>query len=413
MLFLEFIQNRLKKYEIEKILIAYSGGIDSHVLLHLLAKYRAKHPSLKLRAVHVNHKVNSSASDWQTHCEKICEALSINLTTKAIIPPDKVNEAKLRDLRYQVFTDLITTGEYLLTAHSKTDQAETVLLQLLRGAGPTGLAAMPEIANFNRGYLLRPLLNVTRDEIIVYAEENHLQWIEDDSNNNIRFDRNFLRQKIFPPLIERWPGMEETITRSAKHCANANKVLDEVARQDLQLVMNSNHTLAIDKLLKLSVERQANVLRTWIRFMDLPLPSQIKIKQIQKEVLIAREDANPLVTWKKAEVRRYRNELFAMQPLIKYDVTLVIDWNASQDLQLPNNCGVIKAIPEYANKNCQLRFRHGGEQIKIDGRAGTHSVKKLMQEYGIPPWLRDRAPLLYVDGELVKIISPLNLCPHH
>lgn len=204
-----------------KFLIAYSGGMDSHVLLHSIHDLRRQNPLLKIRAVHIHHGLNPNADYWVKHCSAICEQLNIELIVKTInVKKNKHSlEALARELRYQEFIKIINTDECLLTAHHADDQAETLLLQLFRGGGPKGLAAMPKYKNFAQGSFLRPLLEFSRKDLYDYACKNQLNWIEDDSNENIGHDRNFVRHKLMPIITERWPGILTTLARSAEHCA--------------------------------------------------------------------------------------------------------------------------------------------------------------------------------------------------
>jgi tRNA(Ile)-lysidine synthase len=221
-------------------------------------------------------------------------------------------EAVARDLRYQELAQLLDKDECVLTAHHADDQAETVLLQLFRGSGTKGLAAMPEHKGFMQGALIRPLLGFTRAELRQYAVQNHLNWIEDESNENIGIERNFVRHKLMPIIKDHWPGIVTTLGRVAEHCAEASELSTALAAQDYAKVLGSEpDTLSIKNLLTLSNARQANVIRYWLHKLNLPTPSSIKLKHIQTDVLYCRKEANPVVHWHGAEVRRYRDDLYA------------------------------------------------------------------------------------------------------
>lgn len=398
-----------------KFLIAYSGGMDSHVLLHSMNILRQQNPALKVRAAHIHHGLNANADFWVKHCMTICQQLNIELVVRKIIVKKNQHslEALARELRYQEFAKIIASDECLLTAHHANDQAETVLLQLFRGGGPKGLAAMPKYKNLAQGDFLRPLLEFRRQDLHEYALKNQLYWIEDDSNANIGYDRNFIRHKLIPIIIERWPGIFKTLSRSAEHCAQANKLLSVLAYQDYLLTQGSApDTLSIKQLLAFDTARCNNLIRYWLQKLNLPIPSSIKLQHIFTDVLHCRNDAHPIVHWQGAEIRRYRDDLYAMQPLSIIKTNIVIPWDIKTSLELPNNLGTLTRQLlknhgldlNYNSENITVRFRHGGHKCKVRNRAGTHSLKKLFQEQGIPPWQRNYVPLIFQDEELIGII---------
>ncbi len=314
--------------------LAYSGGLDSHVLLHLFAQLRAVYP-LRLHAVHINHGVSANAEKWVQHCEQVCRVLQVDFSShklnfSAVQTEFSSPEDFLRQYRYQHFATLLKPNDMLLTAHHQNDQAETVLLQLFRGAGPKGLAAMPQIKSLAQGLHGRPLLNFTRAELKSYAEQQQLQWIEDESNADVNFTRNFLRHDVMPLLEKRWPTLTNTLSRTAAHCAETQQVLDDFVQHDLQAVREGK-ALSVKKLLSLDVPRQSQVIRLWLSQNNFLLPSAVKMQQILQSILHAREDKTPCVSWSGVEIRRYRDHLFALQPLAPHDAAQVLQW----DLQAP------------------------------------------------------------------------------
>ncbi len=313
---LEKLRNNLQRLtQNNKLLVAYSGGMDSHVLLHSL-----KYLNYELRAVHIHHGLSKNADSWVEHCRTVCADLQIEFIVRyvKVIPGKHSPEAIARELRYKEFAKLLDKSECLVTAHHADDQAETLLLQLFRGSGPKGLAAMPEHKGFMHGSLLRPLLEFSRADLHQYAQQNNLQWIEDESNENIGIDRNFVRHKLMPIIKEKWPGIIKTLSRSAEHCAEADELLAVLAGQDYINIKGSKpNILSIKKLLALSSARQNNVIRYWLHKLDFPTPSSIKLKHIKNDVLNCRIDANPIVNWPGAEIRRYRDDLYVMSPLKK------------------------------------------------------------------------------------------------
>jgi tRNA(Ile)-lysidine synthase len=399
------------------ILIAYSGGVDSHVLLHAISQLRQEFPELKLKAIHIHHGLFEEADFWTQHCQKICAELKVDLQIiKVEVKRSKgisIEEAA-RSARYAALEKLLQPNDVLITAHHADDQAETCLLQFLRGAGIKGLASMPTIIDFAQGFLVRPFLKITRAEILNYAQKNNLSWVEDQSNHDLSFTRNFLRYKIMPEFHKRWPNINKTIMRVAENCAEANELLKEMALQDIKkLKGNIANTLSITKLQKLSYVRKKNVLREWIQIQGFRLPSAIKLQHVITDVINARADAMPCVAWSDAEVKRFRDDLYVMPPLSEFDRNISLSWDGKKPLKLPGNLGVLQSKKvigkglktEILNKNIEIKFRQGGEKCKLSGRAGTHELKKLFQEWHVPPWQRDIIPLLYVNDKLAAVIG--------
>ena len=399
--------------------VAYSGGIDSHVLLHALVQH--KPASSQLRAIHIHHGLQIAADEWVEHCTEQARSLNVPLEIKYVdakAAKGKSPEASAREARYAALAEMMTEGEVLLTAHNQNDQAETVFLQLLRGAGVKGLAAMPAQSEFNSGILYRPLLNISRAEIAEYAHEQQLSWVEDPSNDNTHYDRNFLRQKIMPLLAERWPSFAQTVARSAQHCAEASALIEEVAEQDLVKVNGlildlTPSVLPIKALLSLTIARQCQVIRHWLVQQQFPVPSTTQMESLFRDLIHAAEDKKPLMQWPGVEIRRFKGYLFAMLPLSPFDSSLEIEWDGRTPLLLPADLGVLNPDdprlltikPTLATtKSCIIRFRRGGETLRIPERKGTHELKKLFQEWGVLPWRRDRVPLMHINGEMVLVL---------
>lgn len=403
----------------KKIFIAYSGGVDSHVLLHLLVQIREEIPKLRLTAVHINHGLSINAKKWEKHCLQTCKDLNVPCIVKNVDAKSKIvdysPEEVARNLRYKVFAEILPHDALLVTAHQANDQAETLLLQLFRGAGPRGLAAMPIIMQFAKGWLLRPLLSFSRDELLSYAAEYKLKWLEDESNTNVKFARNLLRQRLIPLIKKNWPGIVIALNRVANHCAAANELLEDLAVEDLEKVSGGNKdTINTQELKKLTLARQSNVLRFWLYNLKLPIPSTAKVQEIIRTVVHARNDAMPIVKWRGAEVRRFQNHLYAMVPLLVHNNKVVLRFYLRRPLKLPGELGVLHAKTSekfkanYKNKIFTVRFRQGGEELKL-GTRNTHKLKKLMQEWQIPPWLRERVPLICCNKRIVAVVGYYNI----
>lgn len=399
------------------ILIAYSGGVDSHVLLYAAAQLRKIFPQMHLKAIHIHHGLLSGADAWALHCQQVCHSLNVELqivnVKVQLNKGDSVEEAA-RQARYQAFAELLPSDSYLLTAHHADDQAETCLLQFLRGAGLKGLAAMPMIVPFAAGFLARPFLNTARQTILTYASKHQFCWIEDDSNHDIRFTRNFLRYKVMPELRKRWPNVNQTIMRVANNCAEADELLKTLACQDMDIVQGTvDNTLSVVSMRNLSVVRQKNILREWLYTQGFLLPSAVKMQHIITDVINARSDANSCVKWRGTEIRRYQDNIYALKPLLTFNSKIKLTWDCKTELELPANLGKLrctKVIGKGLRQDClqqhiTVRFRQGGEVCRLPHRHGTHKLKKLFQEWQVPPWQRNRIPLIYVADELAVIIG--------
>jgi tRNA(Ile)-lysidine synthase len=408
------LKDILSEYpDAETCWIAYSGGLDSHVLLQVLASIQNKIKP-KLIAVHINHGISNDADLWVKHCQRICEDLVIEFQTFSVDlshKSDKGTEAFAREKRYEVLGNLISSHDLLLTAHHMDDQVETILLQLMRGSGPDGLVGMPQAREFSKGILLRPLLDYSREEIRDYALSESLSWVEDESNKSNKYDRNFLRNRIIPELITRWPGALKTMQRAARHQAEARSLINEISGSDLDVVCESIYTkVDISRFNNLSGIRKKNVLRAWIKKNKLDMPDAQIVEKIIAEVIHANTDRNPCVKWKGGEIRRYRGYLYIMKLLPAHDVELNKCWDLDESLKLTS--GYLKAVSGkgsgikkdmLSNDIVEIRYRQGGEQIRLSGRVETHELKKLFQAQGILPWLRDRIPLIYHKNELIAV----------
>jgi tRNA(Ile)-lysidine synthase len=356
-----------------------------------------------LRAVHVDHGLQSQSPDWAGHCGVLCGRLGVPLEVLRLglaATPGESVEAAARSARYAVLARHLLPEEWLLTAHHEDDQLETVLIQLLRGAGVAGLAGMPASAPLGAGRHGRPLLGVDRAAIAAYAARHAL---------DPRFDRGWLRSEILPRLRSRWPAAAATVSRSAVHFAQAERLLAEVAIADATAVADG-HRLSVAGLRRLSRDRQANLLRGWLRERGLRPPPAARLAAVLDELLPARADAQPLVRWPDGEIRRYRGRLSAMQPLhaVSRDAALSPDTDGGVSLGIGG--GRFRLVRSDAGRilatlpgPLEVRFRRGGESLRPSAGRPRKRLKDLCQEAGIVPWMRGRLPLVHAGGRLVAV----------
>jgi len=394
--------------------VAFSGGLDSTVLLYALRTLREQ-LTVPVGAIHIHHGLQTDADHWADHCRAVCNRLDIPLTVLHVdaraLSGDSP-EAAARDARYTAIAGWLEPDHCLLTAQHRDDQAETLLLQLMRGAGVQGLAAMPVISALGQGSHLRPLLEVEREELLGYARASKLDWIEDPTNADIAYDRNFLRREILPALSARWPSVSASLSRSAAHAAEAAGLLDALAADD-RLTVAGEHdgTLSVAAVTALTPARQRNILRYWIRQQAGQAPSTAVLERVQNDMLTSREDAGPCVTWGDCQLRRYRDELFLLPADLPSQALPECAWQLQQPLTLPGS-GILSATrtlgeglrcAAVGSEGVQVRWRVGGESCRPVGRGHRHALKKLFQEAGVPPWQRGRIPLLYVGDELAAV----------
>jgi tRNA(Ile)-lysidine synthase len=395
--------------------VAFSGGLDSSVLLYALQACASSLPA-EIGAVHVNHGLQAHAARWEAHCRQICETLGVHyasLPVDATAAPGESPEAAARAARYAALARWLRAGHCLLTAQHRDDQAETLLLQLLRGSGVHGLAAMPESSAFGKGLHLRPLLDYPRSDLHAWALDAGLVWIEDPSNLDTAFDRNFLRASVLPVLRQRWPATASSLARSAGHCAEAADLVGQLAELDLQHVLGPQAgTLSVAGLDSLPVARCRNVLRHWIRAGSGAFPPASILAHVLNDVLASRHDAAPCVRHARHEIRRYRDTLYLLPQQTALPPFEEIPWSLTAPLPLPQAGGVLRATPGsgcgirkslLAANAVQVRWRQGGERCRPAGRRHHHSLKKLFQAQGIPPWERERIPLIYIGNELAAV----------
>lgn len=394
-----------------KLLVGLSGGMDSVVLLHIL---HAITPALgvKLMAMHVHHGISPNADAWAQFCTGLCTRYGIPLEIKHvdIAPLKDVHgiEASARKLRHAAFAE--SGIPYVAVAHHADDQAETLMLQLLRGAGLRGVSAMPFVREQGSLQLLRPLLEYSRSELLAYAQQHKLEWIEDESNADDSYPRNFLRHRLFPILEERFPAWRDTLGRSAHHFAEAAEILDEVAMMDGA----EAQLLPVASLEALSPSRARNLLRHFLHGQGAPMPQEAQLEDMLRQLCVARDNADVCVSFGEWQVRRYRGLIHVMRILPSFDPAMRLEWHEEPALYWPPlqrelhftaafGRGISRA--RLSQGQVTLRLRNGGETLRPHALAARRSMKNLLQEHGVPPWQRERLPLLYCGDELVCVVG--------
>ncbi|MGR9052212.1 MAG: tRNA lysidine(34) synthetase TilS [Gammaproteobacteria bacterium] len=393
--------------------IGYSGGIDSHVLLHLCLSL----PNVKdkVTAVYVHHGLQKAADAWASHCQATATQAGVEfreIRVDARPSGRESPEEAARTARYRAFEALLDDGDVLLLAQHREDQMETVLLQLFRGAGPSGLAAMPETVALGKGALVRPLLHTAKREINDYARRHNIEWVEDPSNRCDDFDRNFLRNQVIPLLKQRWPALDATVARSAAHCADAKALIEQTAEAMLDRIFDSgDSTLSIQGLQQWDRYRQQLVLRQWFVRLGLRMPSRTFLAELMQQLVERSNNGDPFLDYQHIRLRRYRGRLYCVPKVGASSESGDRVWPDNQTLlTLPDGSHLVRMpAPDgidaglWRSSQVCIRFRQGGEKIALPGRNGRHTLKKLYQERGIPPWERPRVPLLYIDGRIAAV----------
>ena len=405
----------------DRLVAGLSGGVDSVVLLDVLRRL-AKKIRCELVALHVNHQINPAAASWARFCRAYCKRLGVALTVvKVQVPRTASLEAAARDARYAAFAAL--PADFVALAHNLDDQAETVLLQLLRGAGVKGVSAMPELRIVDRGLrlegnirskgvlnpaILRPMLDIPRSEIEAYAKSRKLKWIEDDSNADTGFDRNFLRHRLLPVIEERYPAYRKTLARAGRNFAEAAGLLDELAQNDAQYAGNR---LDIAALRRLTVPRAKNALRLFLAANGVLMPNAARLAECVRQVQEPRA-ASIAIDLGAHELRRYAGELRVVAKAASPAPGFCRTWQGEARIAMPElgaalvmkKCrGAGISLAKLQAAPVTVRLRQGGERLRPDGGRPRRSLKNLLQEARLPPWLRGRLPLLFCGDALVYV----------
>lgn len=390
-----------------RVLVGYSGGLDSSVLLHALQRQAR----FELRALHVHHGLHAAADDWAEHCRQCCADLRVPLAIEhvAVIEQGLGPEAAARHARQHAYAAHLADADLLALAHHRDDQAETFMLRALRAAGPDGLAAMRMLRPFATGLMWRPLLRVPQATLRDYALAHGLRWVEDPSNRDSAFDRNYLRQQVMPLLRARWPEADAALAHAAQLAADAHDLLSIEDDKALAAARHHGdpHTLNCPRLLQLPPERRARVIRRWVQQLGLPPLPGNAIAHIQRDLLDARADAEASYRWgaqASARIERWAEQLHAAPR----HTTLAAEWSTTWDgrtpLPLPDGSVLsLSGASGFVNA-VQVRPRLGGERLQLANRQHSSTLKQLLQTGRVPPWRRRRLPLL-VDAESGQVLA--------
>ena len=394
----------------KKIIVGYSGGLDSTVLLYSLTRINLNIPIL---AIHINHQQHHLSSEWEKFCINTAKVFGVKLISEKIQIEKKLGKAtecEMRDHRYKVLRKYIEPNDWLMTAHHKNDQAETLLLSILRGSGVDGLSGIKPIRIFADGMLLRPLLGYSKAELINYAKIKNLEWIEDFSNEDNSFDRNFLRNKIIPQLEKRWPSINKRFYKVTSLALEASERSEDIAKIDLFSIGNDKY-IDSEKFIKLSDNRQRNLIRFILRMKNLQHPSYKQLVDGTKALrLIINGDKNKYIKLPDANIYNYRKKLYVI-PQLSIQNNESLNLFPNKTIYLNNGMGSISLKkskdtgidPRILQDGLKVSFRVGGEVIKPSGKKHHYKLKKLFQEYKIYPWMRGRIPLLFYGNEIVSV----------
>lgn len=397
------------------LLLALSGGLDSIVLLHLLAEVRAS-LQFELHAMHVHHGLSANADAWAEFCSAQCKQMDVPLQIAHVNVaknPDYKNseqgiEAEARQLRYNAlfaYTVKDKVPDFVVTAHHQDDQAETLLLQLFRGAGVKGLSSMAAVDNARR--LLRPLLNVSRQALHEYAVQHSIEWCDDESNDNTQYDRNFVRHEVMPVLESRFKSIKTVLARTASHMAEASELLEALAAQDAENMLSDN-SLCLQALSELSAARAKNVLRWWFAQNELAMPAAEHLNEIVEQLFNSRKDADLNIKLQHLYLRKYQQRAYLCEDKAAEPFDMV--WEGESELTLPSGgkllfnpvLGAGLALKQGVTK-LRITNRNGGERFKPDGLRPTRTLKYLLQEMNMPPWQRMYIPLIYWEDKLACV----------
>ncbi|WP_232823890.1 tRNA lysidine(34) synthetase TilS [Salinicola sp. CPA57] len=404
----DLVDNALARHVSGRVVwVALSGGLDSCLLLNVTVPL-ARRRGIELRAIHVNHGLQAAARDFESHCRELCNALAVSLTVAQVQVELQGQglEAAARDARYRAFAEHLSAGDHLWLAQHADDQAETFLLAALRGSGVRGLAGMPSRREWRGIQIERPWLIISRSTLTQEAARRGVTWCEDPTNEDLVFDRNYLRHRLMPPLRDRWSTAVESLARSAVWLQESDGLMTELAAIDLAAAGGDPGRLPLSTLMALSGPRRRLLIRHALERLGLPSPPAARLVELERQLAEAGADRLPAILWPGAEARIWRDHLHLMAPLSAVDPAWQTIWEGHAPLATP--WGVypfeLRPPPEAATARLRVGLRRGGESLRLAGR-GRRDLKRLLQEAGVPPWQRDRLPLVWFGEELVAVIG--------
>lgn len=400
----------------KRLVIAFSGGVDSRVLLELAHEYRVKFPEIEFLAVHVHHGLSENADEWEAHCQDCCDQKNIPLVVEKVsldVESGGSIEKLARDARYGAFKNHLQSQDVLLLGQHSDDQLETFLLALKRGSGPKGLSSMASSMPFGEAIALRPLLEVSRSDIETFAQSLSLSWIEDESNQDQRFDRNFLRHEVTPVLTNRWPSFRASVQRTAQLCAEQETLLDELLECHLEQAIQADLSLSIAAISAHSPLLRLRLIRMWFAALGSLMPSQKQLHAVWSEVACAQQDANPELVLANGSIRRFEQRLYWIS-----QVQDISSWQSAirlnEAIDLPDDLGTLClttnglspsiALPK-GTTQLNVIFDPEGLKAHPVGRGHSRKLKKLFQEYQVPSWLRRRTPILMYEDKVVCVVG--------
>lgn len=391
-----------------RVFVAYSGGLDSSVLLHLLLSTGRAYEILPW---HINHGLVESSQQMEQFCIQQAQAygLEIRVDRLDLADVDSNIEAVARRQRYRLFEENTHAGDCILTAHHADDQAETFLMNALRGSGVAGLRGIARQRRLGSSLLLRPLLEFTRERLEDYASRHEIAWFNDPSNQNPRFDRNYLRHHIVPLIKQRWPGYQDALTTCSEIQSETQDFLDEVGSRDYQELHipdpDKTDRLDINGMLQLSLPRRKNLVRYWIAFAGLPAPPFTRLQELMHQ-LQARPDAMPEVAMPGYSLRIYDRQLFLVLEPARDECDGAFEFGQLEEIEIPqlnlrlSRKEILQRLGvEDKNQSLTLKFRRRGERNE-----DSHRLKRLFQRHRVPPWERDSTAQLYLDGRLEGLL---------
>lgn len=406
----ELIQTLAPLEDASRVWVAFSGGLDSTLLLHLTCDFLQQHKGTRPLAIHVNHQLQTNSTETETFCQQVCCGLDVSLTVETVTVPVRQHpgtrtgglEESARHARYRAFRRVLQAGDLLLMAHHGDDQVETLFFRVIRGSGLAGLAGMPQRRVLGKGELFRPLLSFSRDQLHAWASRAGLRWVNDPSNRDERFDRNFLRHRILPELRQRWPHLSEQLRQTSSQCREGYELTERLAQLQYAQCATPDHRIRVQALSVLTISEQKNLLAWWLRQAGLPVPSMRHWDKAVPALLTAGDDGAPEIRGQGFSVRRYNSCLYR-----------VVDRSAVPEKALVLTPGArvswgdfrlgVTATDPSAQASFRITSRQGGERIRERPQGSSRPLKKWLQDREVPPWDRNRLPLVWHDDQLIAV----------